>query len=325
MRILLGLLFLALSAAPAVAQPEPTDFAAAVRDGSLEPATFNFADADFWALTPEARTTWRTATASALATSEGINAGCNVSDLRGISAFGWIRLAELSPNPGEWSAASAQLRAHLAELHALAERRAAGRRDPAIRRSGAARYRDALGDTTDARAREALQRVIRDQTWRERYAVAPTTLSPLAAAQWQNLVGGALATLDCENTEWLRAQLSEINWFDRTTYGPRPDQAAWLIAQHADRNPSLQREVLARLESLPPGATNTANLAFLWDRVAVSENRLQRYGTQIHCQNGAPVALTGVEDEANIDVRRAELGLGRWQDYWTQMRSSLRC
>ncbi|MCA8886268.1 MAG: hypothetical protein KDA35_06570 [Hyphomonadaceae bacterium] len=325
MRILLGFVFAALLCSPAAAQPEPATFATAVRDGSLDASTYNFADADFWARTSTERTAWREAAAAALITPEGLNTGCEVADLRGISAFGWVRLAELAPNANAWANAAEHLRHQLAALDALAERRAAGRRDAGIRSSGAARYRDALEDTDDASAREALRRAIRDQTWREQYAVAPTSLPPLAAAQWPTVIGGALATLDCDNTNWLRTQLSEINWFERTRYGPRADQAAWLIAQHADRSPDFQRAVLTRLEGLPPGATNPANFAFLWDRVAVSEGQLQRYGTQIHCRDGAPVALNGVEDETGIDERRAAVGLGSWDSYWTQMRGSLRC
>jgi len=315
-----------LSIMNAAAEPPlPSEFAARVRSGELVAPQFDFAANGFWPSEATARAQWRDTTVAALIQDDGLNQGCSIEDIAGIGALAWVGLVESAPDDASWRAASDALRIEVAALSALAEARANGRRDSEARRSSAGRYMDALGDAPDGVAREALQRVIRDQTFRTAYISPPPRLPALAREQWQPLVGAELAALDCKNAAWLEQQLSDITWFDIPTFGRRVDNAAWLIAQHADRRPDLQRHVLQRLEGLPAGATNLRNVAFLWDRVAVAEGRQQRCGTQIHCREGALQALNGVENEAAIDARRAEMGLPRWEQYWAQMRGSLSC
>jgi hypothetical protein len=48
----------------------------------------------------------------------------------------------------------------------------------------------------------------------------------------------------------------------------------------------------------------------MYDRLAVSEGRPQRYGTQMVCRDGRWTVDT-LEDPANVDARRQEMGF-RW-------------
>ncbi|MEZ5958440.1 MAG: DUF6624 domain-containing protein [Hyphomonadaceae bacterium] len=305
--------------------PSPSEFAARVRSGELAAEQFDFAANGFWPSEATTRAQWRDATVAELVEGDGLSQGCAIQDVAGIGALAWVGLAESALDDASWRDAARALRIEFDALNTLAEARANGRRDSAARQSSAGRYMDALGDAPSGVAREALQRVIRDQTFRAAYISPPPRLPTLAREQWQTLVGAKLTAIDCDNTAWLEQQLSSITWFDIPTFGRRVDNAAWLIAQHADRSPELQHLVLQRLEALSAGATNLRNVAFLWDRVAVAEGRPQRYGTQIHCRDGALQALNGVENEALIDDRRAEMGLPSWEQYWTQMRGALSC
>jgi hypothetical protein len=183
-------------------------------------------------------------------------------------------------------------------------------------------FQQAMLAATDARAREALQRVIRDQSLRFiSVDDPPEGLPERAADEWGLALGSRLVAVDCDNTSWLREQLAEIAWFDIPTYGERADRAAWLITQHADRTPEFQREVLARLESLPPGHTTQRNLAYL-----SAENRPQRYGTQMQCdENGSMQPMGGLEDESNVDARRASIGLPPLEEYRVLMARTNPC
>jgi hypothetical protein len=98
-------------------------------------------------------------------------------------------------------------------------------------------------------------------------------------------------------------------------------QAAWLIAQHADLEPDFQSRCLELLrQAVATGDAQPQHLAYLEDRVRVNRDRPQLYGTQCRLVDGA-LQPAPIEDESNVDARRAALGLGPLADYLREMRS----
>ncbi|MCP4246955.1 MAG: hypothetical protein GY778_07885, partial [bacterium] len=61
-----------------------------------------------------------------------------------------------------------------------------------------------------------------------------------------------------------------------------------------------------------------AALAYLTDRVLVQEGKPQRYGTQFFAKDGV-FKLNPIEDEAYVDARRKEVGLGPLAEYVKQV------
>jgi len=121
---------------------------------------------------------------------------------------------------------------------------------------------------------------------------------------------------DVANTQRVKVLLWTRDWFDDDKDGDGAESNGWLIVQHADLDPDFQRDVLRRLEPLlPQGRVRPSDYALLWDRVAVKDNRLQRYGTQVTCKDGKWVALIGIEDPGRLDERRKAMGLGPWSEY----------
>lgn len=122
--------------------------------------------------------------------------------------------------------------------------------------------------------------------------------------------------IDRENTERLRRILAEHGWPGRSLVGEKGAHHAWLIAQHADRDPAFQREALDLLtEAVARGEARPRELAYLTDRVRVNEGREQVFGTQMRPdENGMPVPRP-VEDPERLDERRAEVGLEPFDQY----------
>lgn len=127
--------------------------------------------------------------------------------------------------------------------------------------------------------------------------------------------------VDNRNTTDLKELLKQYEWFKISDFGVVADNQAWIIVQHADRDPAFQKQVLPILENLwPLGETKPANYAYLYDRVASSFSDPtkmvpQRYGTQGRCVGPETWEPWPIEDEANVDQRRKSVGLGTMQEY----------
>lgn len=113
------------------------------------------------------------------------------------------------------------------------------------------------------------------------------------------------------NAERLLAILQAHGWPGRRLVGERAAEAAWLVVQHAISNPSLQRQALSLLRTSAAAAdVPPAQVAMLEDRIRCNEGRSQLYGTQLDWDERGQLNPLPIEDERNVDVRRAEVGLG---------------
>jgi hypothetical protein len=122
--------------------------------------------------------------------------------------------------------------------------------------------------------------------------------------------------VDAENLHALKALLDRWGWFDRKTWGDEADADAWILTHHADRDLSFQKRVLDLLEPLvPSGGTDPSNFAYLCDRVAVNDHRLQRFGTQGYCTGPGTWKPRPIEDPEHVDERRKAVGLPPLKDY----------
>lgn len=251
-----------------------------------------------------------------------------------IAVRAWVRLAAAVPDRATWDRDAAMLRERVRDITmaSLSWRRGAEAMDPRARSPHLDDFVRGLEAADGARTQDLFLRVLRDQTLRFGFGFDPTTatwiegFSPQANEAWRKLLGGLIVETDCGNAHWLRAQLEEIEWFDSRLYGAGVDRAAWLLVQHADLNTALQADVLARLERLAPeGGTNAGNFAYLWDRVAVSEERPQRFGTQMQCVDGRHQPTGGIEDEAHVEERRAALRMQTYAGYQAMMTERFPC
>jgi|GEM_PF-1790331 len=138
---------------------------------------------------------------------------------------------------------------------------------------------------------------------------------------FQQGYGRRFYMMDWQNTQDLKALIRQHGWFKVSEWGAEADQQAWLLVQHADNEPDFQKEVLGRLSKLYSSReTNPKNYAYLFDRVASSfkdpsKRKPQRYGSQGSCVGPGKWEPLPIEDVANVDVRRAEVGLPPLQEY----------
>jgi hypothetical protein len=122
-------------------------------------------------------------------------------------------------------------------------------------------------------------------------------------------------SVDDDNAAWLEQVIDRVGWPGRSLVGEEGSHAAWLLAQHADRRPSLQRRCLQLLEAAAAiGEASTVDLAYLTDRVLLASGKEQIYGTQFIARDGRFVA-SRLCDPETVDDRRASAGLEPLQTY----------
>lgn len=91
--------------------------------------------------------------------------------------------------------------------------------------------------------------------------------------------------------------------------GKKAASAAFLVLQHAAYKYQKQYLPLVR-EAVSIGELAGQRLALLEDRVLMREGKEQIYGTQLtRNQETGELELYPIEDEFNVDKRRAEMGM----------------
>jgi hypothetical protein len=170
--------------------------------------------------------------------------------------------------------------------------------------------RDATRTFTDSDLRKELQeRFAADQRVRKDYLAAPHDAA----------VARRMDQLDARNLDWVKALVRENGIPTAEQVGENGVKWAWLLVQHAGRDPQLQATVLPMfVKRYEAGELSGDDVAKLTDRILVAQGKPQRFGTQFSWLSGQfehhPAA-----DVAQIDAHRRELGLMPMSDYACMM------
>ena len=112
-----------------------------------------------------------------------------------------------------------------------------------------------------------------------------------------------------DNAHRLNRLVSQYGWPTISTVGLEGCRAAWLVAQHSNCTPDLQRQFLVLLaEAAENGAVPKPQVSFLTDRIRFNENQPQLYGTVLDWDENGELSCL-VENPADLDARRREMGL----------------
>jgi uncharacterized protein (TIGR03067 family) len=171
--------------------------------------------------------------------------------------------------------------------------------------------------------KELLARMKADQDFRheveERFGSRHPIRTEEGKREFQALIEKGKA-VDRDNTAWLKGVVDKHGWPGKSLVGSDGALAAFLLVQHADLDPAFQKKCLGLMaEAVKNKEASPANLAYLTDRVALKERGVQVYGTQLRVEEGG-VRPAPIEDEANVDRRRQEVGLPPLAEYLKAVR-----
>ncbi len=157
--------------------------------------------------------------------------------------------------------------------------------------------------------RELLKRLKQDQDIRNQFIKQGNKPDAKLQKRWQEI--------DDANAARMREILKQNGWPGIKLVGKEGTEAAFLLIQHADH--ALQKEALPLVKTaFEAGELDGQDYALLLDRVLMRDGKPQVYGTQpkpFDQWKENEATLHPIEDEPNVDKRRAEVGLPPLAEY----------
>lgn len=131
---------------------------------------------------------------------------------------------------------------------------------------------------------------------------------------------GEVDSVDTAHTKRMKAIVASYGWPGERLVGRDGADAAFLLVQHADRDPDFQKACLPLLrKAYERGEASGQHVALLTDRVLVADGQPQRYGTQARIEDGT-IRFHPIEDSLHVDERRADMGMPPLDVYKQEMR-----
>jgi membrane dipeptidase len=129
-----------------------------------------------------------------------------------------------------------------------------------------------------------------------------------------------LHAIDSKNTARMKEIIAAHGWPGKSLVGTEGAHNAWLLIQHADRDPTFQKQCLELLKAaVAQGEASGKDLAYLTDRVLLADGKKQVYGTQFMQVDGKSEPRP-MEDPDHVDDRRKEVGLEPLAEYAKRLR-----
>ncbi|MDR6627574.1 DUF6624 domain-containing protein [Caulobacter segnis] len=155
-----------------------------------------------------------------------------------------------------------------------------------------------------------------DRAMRISMLEATRDLAPEIRAKVQTQAGLIIDEQDRAHTERLKGIIATHGWPKISETSERTAATAVLIANHSG-DIDFQRQVLALLEPLAKAReARPEDYARLYDRIAMTDRRPQRYGTQgTTCQGGKYAVPSDLEAPEGLEARRAAMGLQPMAEY----------
>lgn len=124
--------------------------------------------------------------------------------------------------------------------------------------------------------------------------------------------------IDRKNTSKIKEIINKFGWPTIILVGKKASRNAWLLVQHADHDVKFQKKCLRLMENIykiNPNLINKTNIAYLKDRVLVSEGNKQLFGTQFYTNEKGIFGPRAIKDIKNLDKRRKEYNLPPFSKY----------
>lgn len=166
---------------------------------------------------------------------------------------------------------------------------------------------------------EVRQRLVAWLSQHETREAQPNNGIPVKESPEFEVLAAAVRETDEDNRRWMKTVIAKTGWPTATMVDSDGAHAAWLLVQHADADPTFQRQCLDLMLQLPKTESSQSDVAYLTDRVLLAEGKRQLYGTQFATVDGT-LQPRPIFDEVHVDERRASVGLCPLAEYAKELK-----
>ncbi|OOQ57448.1 energy transducer TonB [Mucilaginibacter pedocola] len=115
------------------------------------------------------------------------------------------------------------------------------------------------------------------------------------------------SVIDLQNLAKVEKIFAQYGYPGKSMVGEERQSYAFMVIQHNDQ-PAQEKYLPLITEAANKGELRAASLAILVDRVRTGRGKKQIYGSQMH-ETKDGVKVYPIEDEPNVDKRRAKIGM----------------
>ena len=144
-----------------------------------------------------------------------------------------------------------------------------------------------------------------------RSKLADTTVS---AALDKFIIWTTIQALDSVNLEKIENIFEQHGYPGKSKVGERYSGVAWLVIQHSNLEKMTKYYKLIE-SAAQKGELPKTNFALFIDRFRMARGEKQLYGSQLKNENGGALYFHPIEDEENVNKRRAEMGMEPIEEY----------
>ncbi len=119
---------------------------------------------------------------------------------------------------------------------------------------------------------------------------------------------------DSINLVRVKKIIDTYGWLGPDEVGRQGAQTIFLVIQHADSLTQVTYFPLMQ-DAVKKGKARPQELALLEDRILVNQGKEQVYGSQVRTNSSGKAAFFPIRDEANVNKRRAVVGLPPLEEY----------
>lgn len=143
-------------------------------------------------------------------------------------------------------------------------------------------------------------------------------ISPQQKSKELQEIGSMMSRKDAENLVKVKAIIDKYGWLGPDEIGDQGNATLFLVIQHSGQGTQEKYLPLMR-EAVKNKKANPADLALLEDRILLGQGKKQIYGSQLTMDfRTGQYFLSPIEDEVNVNKRRAAVGLEPIEEYVKQ-------
>jgi len=120
--------------------------------------------------------------------------------------------------------------------------------------------------------------------------------------------------IDSCNLVQIERLIAQYGWMGRSVVGPSGNSTFFFVIQHADLATQLKYFPLLE-QSVKEGESKPSHMALMQDRILMRQGKKQIYGSQVVMNDTGGQEFYAIEDEKNVNARRAAMGLQPIEEY----------